>query len=700
MNTPTPKSPPSQKPNDHGLPPPRKRGFVEGVSWFFIRLVTGVMLLGAFGWWGYIQIMKQALGRFDIFDWKKAAISLIGESQVILVNASRTDAYFKANLKVQDSTQTWPYYPRNDPWPLADTLWYSAIMQDPYKVRKAEEDRAWQDIGIWTQKEQQPSVYWKDLLFELKTDYKEIEEPGLEKLVGGNVVVIMPGAILLSEGEKRGIKNFLAQGGKLLATWSAGSRDENGNWKGFDFLSQITGAVPAESITDPGGGASMVLRGGGPVNAMIPPGTHLDIYTYNGYISMKLVESRAVSDAYWFKPYWQSIAPNDLSNQATVIHGQYLQGRYVWLSFVPETVQQWESNDQIIRQMIINALSWLQEKPVVNADVWPEGYTAGGALILEAKGLGSNVQLLAAEAAQAGFQFDFMFDSDYLPTSINFSGILKQDVIISMARGRDLAELSYGEQKKWFKYQTEKLQRLTGRSVNGFHTHDWIYDNDMLIAAAKSKCSYVLAENQPYSYGSQYKTLKPTRWKIFFRNLWISTYPKSCLTMREWYENKGMKNPESLFNSMMADFKRIRNTRGLYLAFIDPTVMTNEAMRNIPIRMAAAMDSLNVWRAPTSQLMDRYSGWQGLRVSSKLVTSSRVRIIISHQARIVLRNVPFQVYVSPIYASVAVSSEVVGFTPVQVSWDRDQGICRFVIPELDPGDNTSIFLDFTLPTLP
>lgn len=656
-------------------------------SVFSLPFLTGALMLIVFAWWGYKMIMEKVLGRFDMFNLRKGVVEIYGAPQVILLDPRRTDEYLDSFEG--EEPEEWPYIPRDDPWPLADTLWYADMMREP----EEQEEMPWEEPDIIKEKEPRPIDYWIDILLSMKVNYRLIEEPELVGLIDTYNILVIPGALLLSDEEKDSIKDFLKRGGRVLLCWSVGCRDENGEWTGFDFLSRLTGSLPSGSVQDISGGTSVVLRGNSPITAMIAPGTHLDFYTYNGYITMNAVEPRTKPDGYWFQPYWHDDSQYGDGEDCLITHGTYLEGKFAWISFVPLTIQDKNNNNVILSQLISNTLAWLQDQPVVNVSVWPEGYTAGGGIMLETHGLISELEDIIRLSNQGGLSPDLLVSGEDMPTGVSLTNLQYSDLIMTISESRYFSKLSFREQKRWFRFQSNKLKIALGKNPTGFHPDNWYYNDIMLEAAARSGIKYFLAEPEPDFYGPGNKVVKSGGWWIFSSRATIPTQPKSQISMKEWYEEKGRRSVSSIRRAMMRDLRRIKRAGGLYLGMVDLEVLRPEHALKISLDLTQAMDSMHVMRAPTSKLLERFTGWQNLRISSKHVTSSRVLINISNEGKIPLKNVAFQVYLKSDIEDVKITSRVVGFTPYDVKWNKRKGVCDFIIPEIAARENASIFID-------
>ncbi len=657
--------------------------FRSQTRFYVLRVWILLLVLAFVGWWGYEQVMTQMYGRFEILGIKTTDSMVpegwTGQPQAILVNPSRTEKYLRS-LPIDT---IWPYGPRLDTWPLTDTLWYAG----PINKRSTSDFETWNRFG---DKSKQALMidYWKDLLYQKNIKYKIIEEPELVSENPGYDLMILPGALLLSTVERDAIKKFVGRGGKLMMCWSIGCRDENAEWTGFDFLSQIIGSVPARDVKDTTGGTSMIIKDGSPLTSMVGPGTHLEFYTYNGFVTMDPVEPRARSAATWFSPYWNK-QWDDHSN-SMIIYGSYLEGKFIWFSFTPETIQDRKDNTDVFSKIVQNGLSWLHGQPLVDISVWPRGYRAGGTMILDARGDALDLAKAVEDASSNGVGLDMMVNTDYAPPRSS-GQTFSHDLILSSNSPTQLFGQKLDDQFAWVEAQSKRIKQLTGKAPIGIAPAGWKYDDVTLAASVMNDLQFILGNKLPRYYGPVNKMVKKGGWWIFEKRVQISMVPKAAISAREYYEIKGITVDDDLANAMIGDMNRIADAGGLYLGIVDPSLQSGYGIA----KLASKMDSAGVWRASASQVIRRISAWQDLRASTKIITESRIRLNISNEGNLSLRDVPVTVYLTGLFETVKVSSEMVGNVLVSQNWSRDAGEMTFSLAEIKPKENITLFIDVT-----
>jgi hypothetical protein len=661
------------------------------VGGFLFQLLTLAAFLTAFGIWGYSQVMKQVVGRFDFFDWQVAAATLYGAPNVLLIDPIRTEEFLRPDSAHHDTLN--PYHPRGDDWPLLDTLWYAPGIP----MHSKDGFQAWELMGNEDFKQAGMADPWKELLFRNKIAFNLVQEPALTEIPEDVNMVILPGCLLLSNEEKLGIKEFVMNGGKLLFCWSPGCRDENGNWAGYTFLEQIVGGTLAGLVEDPTGGETILLNGSGPITAMVAPGAHLEYFTWNGNIKLNVIEPRTTVDAWEFDPYWLNGGESAAgSHPALAAHGTYVAGKFVWFSFTPDAIQPHKDNHTIMAKLALNAIDWLSGKPLADISIWPPGYSAGGSIMV--KGSGSNEAIAQIQASLADHReaFDLILDPDDIPEDIELFGSKWSDIVMGSSDTALFNSINPSDIFDWMEGSCVRLEHITGRRPRGLIFPYWDYGEFAAVGAATEGMRFVLGSPNPRFYGPTESLLRPHGWWMFSEKVQLATVPKCQVSAAEWVEFGMLKGSDGIFRAMSNDMKRIRRMGGMYIAILDPDPLLEQRASDLGERIAAKMDTLGFWLAPVGDVVDRFSGWRGMRVSITEVNATRMNMDISNESDVTMNGVRMELYLTPnIIQSVEISSQTMGIKPGNVDWNRQQGRCAFSVSEVSAGGNVSISIDVT-----
>jgi hypothetical protein len=206
---------------------------------------------------------------------------------------------------------------------------------------------------------------WRTYFTERGRSYKSLVSPDqLDSLKSG--VVILPSAVSLSDAERTAFQRFRAKGGAVLATWAAGTRNEGGDWIGWQFLQEL-GVVRVQSLDfDKKRPIEFSLLGNGPLSVSHAPG---QVFSYAGVAEVPFVFEMQYSSARLLN------GPAQLGESAinTVIgyaENKPNGARSVVFGFAESA---WEAKPFTTHQMIDDAINWLRAEANVIPSAWPNG---------------------------------------------------------------------------------------------------------------------------------------------------------------------------------------------------------------------------------------------------------------------------------------------------------------------------------------
>jgi peptidoglycan/xylan/chitin deacetylase (PgdA/CDA1 family) len=209
---------------------------------------------------------------------------------------------------------------------------------------------------------------WRDYFAERKKSFKQLKTPGeIAKLKTG--VIILPSALALSTVEKDAILAFRDKGGSVLATWATGTRNEQGDWVGWDFLERLGATVLAEMPND-SDSRQLVLTGESPLSYSHPAGQRLWMVKTSEAL-LRLKGEAAVGRFM----NWARIADDAKKAEGAVVYSEAktTASRAVVLAFSESA---WESRPFAAHILLDDTLKWLLHEAVAVRASWPEGKRA------------------------------------------------------------------------------------------------------------------------------------------------------------------------------------------------------------------------------------------------------------------------------------------------------------------------------------
>ena len=211
-------------------------------------------------------------------------------------------------------------------------------------------------------------VPWRTYFLDRKLAVKEIQDASLLRNIKKGVLVL-PSAIALSEEERNDILAFRAKGGAILTTWATGTRNDKGDWEGWQFLEKLGAKVLGEIASDAEVN-HLILTGESPVSHTHPAGQRIGL----GKTSESLLRATGEMVAGRFMN-WARITDASRRNEGAIVYTESSgdSGRVVFFAFAEST---WESRPYPAYVFIDDTLKWLQREPSIVLAAWPNGKRA------------------------------------------------------------------------------------------------------------------------------------------------------------------------------------------------------------------------------------------------------------------------------------------------------------------------------------
>ena len=287
-------------------------------------------------------------------------------------------------------------------------------------------------------------VPWRTYFINRKQKFKEIQNPSsLSKETEG--VLILPSALALSDAERTEIQAFRAKGGAVLATWATGTRNDKGEWAGWQFMeslgAKMVGEIPADAEVN-----HLVLNGESPVSHTHPSGQRIGM----DKTSEKLLRFKGDLVAGRFMN-WARIPSEERRGEGAIIFSEntVTSGRAVTFAFAESG---WESHPLSTYDLIDDTLRWLQREPTIVRAAWPNGKRAAQVIEMDTE----------QEFQNSLNFFSLMQAFDYPTTFYVLTSVGKQfpDILKKLHRESEVGY--HGDIHVGFKGQTEaeQAQRL------------------------------------------------------------------------------------------------------------------------------------------------------------------------------------------------------------------------------------------------
>jgi hypothetical protein len=209
---------------------------------------------------------------------------------------------------------------------------------------------------------------WRGYFQERKRKFKSISnETEIAELKEG--VLILPSSVALSDAERNAIMAFREKGGSVLATWATGTRTNDGEWAGWQFL-DLLGANHLGAIENDAANRTLVIDGHSPISHTLPAGQRfLMAKTGEQLLRLKGEHSAArFSDA-------QRVVTQIDPREGAIVYseGPTTYSRSAVFAFSENA---WEARPMVVHHLIDDTLKWLNREVVATRSYWPEGKKA------------------------------------------------------------------------------------------------------------------------------------------------------------------------------------------------------------------------------------------------------------------------------------------------------------------------------------
>ncbi len=310
--------------------------------------------------------------------------------------------------------------------------------------------------------------------------------------LGGEGLLVAPAALCLDASEIDAFHRHVDTGGALVLTGATGARDGECEWRGWEALRDLTGALEAAPIEERAG-LYFTVPGGIPLSAGIDPGTRVELRR-DGQVALAADGPRM---------YWSDWALNaspaggiEELDSAARMYALPDGGRVVWFGF--SGGQGASPIDEIrIEQLFRNGLLWAAGVPSAELLPWPDGNRAALVLAQQVGWEFENAAHLATLAREKDVPVTFFVMSGLAADHPELADVLLSagEVASQSSGDAEVAGFPFQEQQTRLRRSVEELQRWTGETPRGLRPPAERYDSETLHAWHDLGGSYLVGLN-------------------------------------------------------------------------------------------------------------------------------------------------------------------------------------------------------------
>jgi len=205
---------------------------------------------------------------------------------------------------------------------------------------------------------------WEATLRDANIDYRVIADRDLTPGMASRFsAAVLPSTQCLGENQRKALSEAVAAGMGMIASGALGTRDEDCNWRGWEYLTEMTGLRSPDAVT-PSTPLEVAFRGQRYFSTNLPAGFAL------GLGPQEVVQGVADQpDAYWSDWKLRPAKGGSPANVAMAVHGMLGRGRVAWFGFSETGAA--ESGQKELDAFLKESVRWIARQPLAVVGDWP-----------------------------------------------------------------------------------------------------------------------------------------------------------------------------------------------------------------------------------------------------------------------------------------------------------------------------------------
>jgi hypothetical protein len=485
---------------------------------------------------------------------------------------------------------------------------------------------------------------WEIALTEAGVPFGVIADQDLTPEIASNsTVLVLPSAVCLSNEQRAAIHTLAKAGVGIVASGAIGARDANCVWRGWDFLTSVTGVQKPEAapVTQ---GAFAIFRGGQYFSEVVPAGFRVELPPQELVFGTVKAPDVYRSDGRLHPA--QGDSPEEV---ALAAHGAYQGSRMVWLGF-KETLTEGSGKDQraALNQYMAHSVLWVGRQPLAAFGNWPNRSRAA-VLLAETIDTPESAAPAAAVLRQERVSATYLLMSSKAGNAPAALRRLKEHGEI--ASGGDttdaFAEQDEGSQTARLVKARAELEGLGSAPIVGFDPPQQVWDASTVDALRNAGYSY-------YFDRSEFRRAVPqliihkeeTKWFLPPREVELARISTSGATDMEViarYRRPGALGAD-LADGFVRDFRLTEFVGGLYTLSFRSDLLGAPANTHILRAVIQTMKGDRAWITSGEQLTAWWSQREKVKVESRMISPTRIRIAITNRSSRPMQNASVYVY--------------------------------------------------------
>ncbi len=499
-------------------------------------------------------------------------------------------------------------------------------------------------------------------------------------------LVLLPSTSCMSATQRDAVKAFLRAGKGVVMTWAAGTRNEYGQWEAYSLLHEVCGmdivGAPPRSEANISIG---MLSGGYPITADQAPGFRLAITRYDEPLVCHVREDRVKVDGVWTDPGEPSFELHGVRHRAAITHGNYMDGRFVWLGFTIGSGVDTPIQRDAFYGLLRNAVTWGAHQVQALKPTWPNSRNCALSLTQNILGPEDVDQRIVALARKHRVAMTSFVLPRVMTQHREAMALLAEigEVAVLGDPSVDYETSSLRKQESELTKAARAVERVTGKRPTGFRVAPGQGYSDLTLDAL-ARAGYA------YLSTTKYDRMVPKVTREH-RRIPVITAPRLLWTLPQMDYLPVTLAKTGMDNTLLAHFAQIHALGGYYCLAFQPSLTESGFVDQLDALIEKAKRE-NVWIVSAAGVERAWGGWDQIKMSTRLLSRTKTSLKISNTGRDAVENITVSLEMPRVVRRLDIESMTLG-TALPDSMTRDGIRWNLNLKRLGAGKNVTYYLE-------
>jgi peptidoglycan/xylan/chitin deacetylase (PgdA/CDA1 family) len=527
---------------------------------------------------------------------------------------------------------------------------------------------------------------WQRFLDAEKLGYRTLDEVPVGADAEPYNLILLPSAMCMSAAQRAAVKEFLVRGKGVFMTWATGTRNEYGQWEAYSMLHEICGMdiVGAPPKSDNNMSIGM-LSGGYPITAGLPPGFRLAITRFDEPLACHVREDRTKIDSVWMDVKAPSLEIYGVRHRAAIAHGNYLNGRFVWMGFTIGSGVDSPVQRAAFEDLLRNAIAWGAHQVQAMKPTWPERHACVLSLtqnILGPADVDPRIVAMARKHRAPVTSFVLPRVMVQHPEALALLAGLGEIAVLGDPE-MDYEATSARKQESALKDARKVLMRASGVMPVGFRPAPGQGVSELTLDAL-SRAGY------EYISTLRFDRMVPKVTRQH-RRIPVVTAPRLFWTLPQMDYLPAAAARGGRENTMVAHFAQVRALGGYYCLAVQPSLTTTDFPGQIDALIEKAKRE-NVWIVTARDLERAWGSWDQIKIATRLLSRTKTSLKISNTGREAVADITVMLEMPRVLRQLNIESMTLG-TALPDSMSSDGVRWNLNLKRLGAGKNVTYYIE-------